>query len=320
MLDLSGLEVSVLGDAEQGKPLELALADIDEDPDQPRKEFAAAAMAEMTASIKARGVKTPVSVRPNPEKPGRWILNYGARRFRASLAAGKTTIPAFIDEDHGDYDQVIENLQRDDLKPMELALFIHKKLTSGVKKAEIARNLSIDKAVVTHHLALIDPPACIEAIYVSGRCISPKTLYELRGLHSKHPDKVDAWCAQTNDITRKTVADLAAVLESDSDRAEEQTQGNNTKSVGHDQHFEQAAGEVGGADALRKAIKSEIRTTEFIKSPLLLVEFEGRAAKLLLSRRPSTPGLVYIRFEDGGGDVEVDASQCKINLLMDAAE
>lgn len=194
-LDLSALEEkptapAVAGAAQPtGKPLDIPLADIEEDPDQPRKEFTPEAMQEMTDSVRARGVKTPVSVRTHPSKPGKWMLNFGARRYRGSLAAGRATIPAFVDEAHDDYDQVIENIQRDDLKPMELALFIKKRLDAGDQKKAIAKNLGKDGAIITQHLALIDPPACIEDAYSNGKCTSPKTLYELRGLHEKFPEQ-----------------------------------------------------------------------------------------------------------------------------------
>lgn len=217
-LDLSALEEkptapAVAGAAQPtGKPLDIPLADIEEDPDQPRKEFTPEAMQEMTDSVRARGVKTPVSVRTHPSKPGKWMLNFGARRYRGSLAAGRATIPAFVDEAHDDYDQVIENIQRDDLKPMELALFIKKRLDAGDQKKAIAKNLGKDGAIITQHLALIDPPACIEDAYSNGKCTSPKTLYELRGLHEKFPEQVEAWCADAVEITRKTVADLADEL------------------------------------------------------------------------------------------------------------
>ena len=53
-----------------------------------------------------------MSVRPNLQAPGRWMLNFGARRLRASRMAGMAEIPAFIDTTADSYDQVIENEQR----------------------------------------------------------------------------------------------------------------------------------------------------------------------------------------------------------------
>lgn len=55
-----------------------------------------------------------------------------------------------------------------------------------------------------------------------------------------------------------------------------------------------------------------------MSKPLLLVEFDGRSAAVLLNRRPTTAGLIHIGFEDGGGDQEVEAGACKINLLAEA--
>jgi ParB family transcriptional regulator, chromosome partitioning protein len=215
-LDLSVLEESLVGVTPgtelTGKPMELALADIEEDPNQPRKEFSSEAMADITASIRERGVKSPVSVRPHPQKPRKWLLNFGARRYRGSVAAGKETIPAFIDESHSDYDQVIENTQRDNLRPIELALFIQRKLDAGASKAEVARGLSLEKSVITFHLALIDAPVVVEEAYRSGRCTSPRTLYELRLLHETNPRLVEAWCTSAEEITRRDVARLAASL------------------------------------------------------------------------------------------------------------
>jgi len=103
-----------------GVPLSLPLELIDEDPDQPRTAgnsgFSPESIAELGATIKTRGVKSPISVREHPKAPGRYLINHGARRFRASKWAGKTTIPAFLDADYTNDDQVIENLQRDALE------------------------------------------------------------------------------------------------------------------------------------------------------------------------------------------------------------
>ncbi|WP_407290548.1 ParB/RepB/Spo0J family partition protein [Klebsiella quasipneumoniae] len=89
---------------------------IDPDPEQPRvsrttEGFSEESIKELADTIKARGVKMPVSVRQNPEQAGRYIINHGERRWRASKVAGKKQIPAFIDNDYSDDDQVV-NIQR----------------------------------------------------------------------------------------------------------------------------------------------------------------------------------------------------------------
>ena len=126
-----------------GRPLQIQVKDIDEDPGQPRQEFSAESMEELENSIRLHGVKTPISIRPHPTEQKRWILNFGARRLRASKAVGKATIPAFVDRSHTDYQQVIENLQREDLKPRELAIFIKRKMDEGEKQAQIAELLGL---------------------------------------------------------------------------------------------------------------------------------------------------------------------------------
>ena len=116
--DLPDMDDVLIGAAPVGgAPSRLRLADIDEDPEQPRQEFDPETLNELAATIAVRGVRQPVSVRVHPSTPGRWMLNFGARRLRASKLAGKTDIPAFIDAAFDSYDQVIENEQRESLKP-----------------------------------------------------------------------------------------------------------------------------------------------------------------------------------------------------------
>ena len=81
--DLAELDAPISGQG-GGTPMLLPLDSIDEDPEQPRREFDAEALQELADTIRERGVRQPVSVRPHPEQPGRWMLNFGARRLRAS--------------------------------------------------------------------------------------------------------------------------------------------------------------------------------------------------------------------------------------------
>jgi ParB family chromosome partitioning protein len=107
---LEGLDLLAPGGLpESGAPLRLPIATIDEDPDQPRQEFDDDSLAELAETIKERGVRQPVSVRAHPSEPGRWMLNFGARRLRASKLAGLSEIPAFVDQTANSVDQFIEN-------------------------------------------------------------------------------------------------------------------------------------------------------------------------------------------------------------------
>lgn len=108
------------------------------------------------------------------------MINHSARRYRASILAQKDVIPAFVDHQYEDYDQVSENEDRKNLKLMEMAVFINKKINEGEKKKVIASRLGLDAASIIHHLALLELPNCLENLYRSGKTTSPKTLYELK--------------------------------------------------------------------------------------------------------------------------------------------
>ncbi|RYZ91438.1 MAG: ParB/RepB/Spo0J family partition protein [Proteobacteria bacterium] len=350
-LDYSALNLEAVASKPTGEPLEILLTDIEENPGNVRKVFSKAKMDEIAASIKVDGVISPISVRSNPVKPGKWILNYGARRYRGSLSAGRKTIPAYVHENFNEYAQIIENIQREDLKPMELAVFIKGRLDAGVQKKVIAKNLGKDAAAVTQHLALIDLPDCIQQVYDSEKCISPKTLYDLRTLHEEYPKQVAAWCESIEEITRKTVAHLAVELrgkkssapgasvkdilvekhaEDDCEFDHEQILENETspsegkedlctesimRSVSgqsSDKNAKADASEEGG-----ETKKARATDPDRISKPIVLVEYDGRSAALLLNRRPSTPGLLHIQFEDGGGEEEVEAGALIINRLIE---
>ncbi|HOM15252.1 MAG TPA: ParB/RepB/Spo0J family partition protein, partial [Rubrivivax sp.] len=195
-----------------GLPLMLAIDTIDEDPDQPRQEFDADALQELADTIRERGVRQPVSVRSNPQCAGRWILNFGARRLRAARLAGLAQIPAFIDTTADHYDQVIENEQREGLRPLEMALFVSKRLNLGESQAEIARRLGKSRQWVTLATAMIEPPDWLLELYRQGRCRGMRELYELRRLHTEQPRTVGTWVSKQDAISREAVAALRAEL------------------------------------------------------------------------------------------------------------
>jgi len=84
--------------ASSGTPMEVRLELIDFDPVQPRRTINESTLGELAASIEAQGVLEPVSLRSHPERAGRYIVNRGERRVRASRLAGKLTVPAFLDD------------------------------------------------------------------------------------------------------------------------------------------------------------------------------------------------------------------------------
>lgn len=121
----------------QGEALRILLADIDEDPDQPRKSFDQAELESLAESIRLKGVVQPIVVRPPQD--GRYMLAFGARRYRASKLAGVADIPAVV-RAAGDVDyatQVIENQQRANLANSELAAAVEQLSAEGHTNKQI---------------------------------------------------------------------------------------------------------------------------------------------------------------------------------------
>ncbi|MCW5656731.1 MAG: ParB/RepB/Spo0J family partition protein [Burkholderiaceae bacterium] len=198
-----------------GLPLMLPLHLIDEDPAQPRVEFDEASIQDLAATIAQRGVKQPISVRPHPAVPGRWMLNFGARRLRASKIAGKSEIPAFMDEAADSFDQVIENEQRDALRPLDLALFVKRQIDGGMTRADIARRLGKSAMYITYVCALVDPPDWLMNVYRAGKCRGIRELHELRRLHESVPREVEAFVGSVETVSRGSLASFQAGIGSE---------------------------------------------------------------------------------------------------------
>jgi ParB/RepB/Spo0J family partition protein len=211
LTDLSGL-LDTPAVSGSNRPVELPIMEIDEDPNQPRKTdnpgFSEESIAELAATIKLRGVKSPISVRESND--GRYIINHGARRYRAARVAGLNAIPAFVDNDYNEADQVIENLQRDNLTPREIADFIGRELARGKKKVQIAGNIGKSPAYITQHITLLDLPEPVALAFNTGRVSDVTLVNELVALNKKIPEQVTAWLADDSlELTRRTLKELS---------------------------------------------------------------------------------------------------------------
>ncbi len=278
---------------QSGKPLMLSLDLVHEDPNQPRKTFDDTKQLELAASVAEGGVRVPVSVRPHPQLPGHYVLNFGARRRRAALSAGLSAIPAWIDERFNDFDQVIENVQRAELTPMEMALFVSDKLTSGLKAAQIAQRLGMSRSAIAKYSALIGAPPEIEAVYASGRTTSPDTIYELRAIFNRFPAEVRMWLAEDRDVSRRSVEALRqALFKHIAPEATEPTEPKTRKAPSVNPHI--------------------------IKRPVVAIKVGERLGILILSRRSSQDDRVLIKWDDTAEIDEVPASDLRVVRLDDA--
>jgi ParB family chromosome partitioning protein len=153
---------------------------IEPNPEQPRLAFEQAALDELTASIREHGVLQPILVRPLG--PNTYQIVAGERRWRASKQAGLATIPALIEEIDDDTAleiAIIENLQREDLSPLdEAAMFDRMIREHGYSIRKLADKLGKDKGYLENRLRLADAPPEIREL-VSLRKDSLSHAYEL---------------------------------------------------------------------------------------------------------------------------------------------
>ena len=141
----------------------IAIADIAANPTQPRRYFEAAAMADLTDSIKERGVLQPILVRPS--EPGRFEIVAGERRWRAAQAAGLHEIPALVRVmDDGQMLEVaiVENVQRADLNAIEEAEGYRRLIEEyGHTQDALGRIVGKSRSHVSNTLRLLELPELV---------------------------------------------------------------------------------------------------------------------------------------------------------------
>ncbi|SPC35846.1 ParB/RepB/Spo0J family partition protein [Latilactobacillus fuchuensis] len=148
---------------------ELTLTDIRPNPYQPRKTFDEVALNELAASIKKSGVFQPIIVRKSING---YEIIAGERRFRASKLAGKETIPAItrqFDEAAMMEIAVLENLQREDLSPLEEAQAYETLLKKlNLTQAEVSERLGKSRPYIANYLRLLGLPADVKQLLQNG--------------------------------------------------------------------------------------------------------------------------------------------------------
>ncbi len=150
-------------------PAELPVARIRANPEQPRRVFDAAELERLATSIGQYGILQPVVVRRAAD--GDYELVVGERRWRAAQQAGLATIPAVIaDIEPRDRLAValVENVQRHDLNPIELALAFRALVEQGATHEEVGERVGIDRVSVSHHLRLLELPRELQGDVESG--------------------------------------------------------------------------------------------------------------------------------------------------------
>lgn len=152
----------------------LNLDEIYANPNQPRKIFDEKALNELASSIKANGVIMPIVV--NKDGDGKYMIIAGERRYRASKIAGQDTIPAIVKE----YDErrikeisLIENLQREDLNPIEAATAMKQLMDDyGLTQEELSERIGKSRSAVANTLRLLSLEGEVVKLVANGKLSS----------------------------------------------------------------------------------------------------------------------------------------------------
>lgn len=148
---------------------EIPIGDIDPNREQPRKRFDEESLRQLAASIQHSGVIQPIIVYP---QGGRYVIVAGERRYRASRLAGLTTIPAIVRS----YDRVkqmevalLENIQREDLNPVEEAQAIRRLMDEcGLTQEAVSAQLGRSRPAVANLLRILSLPKGMQDKVISG--------------------------------------------------------------------------------------------------------------------------------------------------------
>jgi ParB family chromosome partitioning protein len=196
--ELSPAIVSLITSENAGRTTGVKVISVDRiesNPSQPRMIFDEDALHELSASIKEHGVLQPILVRPLGNN--RYQLVAGERRWRASREANLATIPALVEEIDDDTAleiSIIENLQREDLSPLEEATMFDRMVREhGYSIRKLAEKLGKDKGYLENRLRLADAPEEIREL-VSLRKDTVSHAYEL--LKVQDPKKRKRLAAQ----------------------------------------------------------------------------------------------------------------------------
>ncbi|MEH0735021.1 ParB/RepB/Spo0J family partition protein [Vibrio alginolyticus] len=332
------------------------LENFHEDQDNARKEFNLEKLQELADSMvqinpttgERRGILEPLSCKRHPDIPGHLIILGGNRRFRAAGMAGLDKVPFIIKDELDDFDKFVLNDQRENLTPLEVAMFIKNRLDAKHKAGEIAKALGRPASYVSDHKIFFDMASSIRDLYDSNLCRSMQALALLHRAYKKNANDIDAYCLQaaedkqelTTSQVRKFLESLKAPTKNDSPKPqspekeqpgatsdEEQLSfdGVNTSESSAEDEAEQSFNDTSefqqdtdttNLDSQADALLAQ-SDTDKIKKAIIQVQYDERAARLITNRRAAY-GLAWIKYDDDGHEIEVDLNQVKLVAVIEA--
>ncbi|QQK62606.1 ParB/RepB/Spo0J family partition protein (plasmid) [Shewanella sp. LC6] len=169
---------------------------------------------ELAATMLTEGQQSPIIVSPKNEE-GKFVIQKGERRWRACKLAGIETIDLIVnDKVQSNLDEtvgeLIENIQRDDLTPVEIAEALNQLIEDGWKQIDIVERIGKNISYVSTHLSLLKLPDCVRELYDNEVCSDTETLNNLRLLFDLNEERCRAVCAvaMSDGITRKQSREL----------------------------------------------------------------------------------------------------------------
>lgn len=254
-------DISILTGGERVVIKQIPLAQIGANPDQPRKTFKDAELNDLAASIKEKGVLQPILLRAVPNKPYNYEIVAGERRYRASKLAGLTEIPAVIkklDDDNAMEIALIENVQRENLDPIEEAA-AYKNLMEkcNYDMADVSRLIGKSDSYIRNAIRLIDLPDAVRQMVSNG---------EISASHARTIAVAENPIELAREIVnnKMSVADVAKRVK-------------NVKRAGKSRGF---TSKTIDANTVKK-IENDIKKS--LKVPAKLVERRGGAGQIVLS-------------------------------------
>ena len=265
---------------EKDRVQELAVADIRANRYQPRTDFDEAALEDLKASVEAYGVLQPVLVRRLPDAEGGYELIAGERRLRAAKLAGLAKVPAIVRE-YSDAETseiaLIENLQREDLNPMEEARAYQSLIGSfGLTQDEISKKVGRSRSHIANFLRLQKLDEKVQD-YVASGTLSMGQARPLVALESHELQRKAADYIQEHELTARGCEALVRKL------AEDPTL------------LDAAEGENGGAQT---ATPAEDGTPELRATMDRLTQYFGTQVKIKRGKKKGKIEIDYYGDED----------------------
>ena len=208
VLDFDTLEEKIVNETPKEEVRQINLHELRSNPYQPRKVFDETALQELASSIKEHGVFQPIIVKSSIKG---YEIVAGERRAKASILAGRETIPAIV-RDFNDEEMMeialLENLQREDLNPIEEAMAYQNLMEAkGLSHEQLAARIGKSRSYVTNMVGLMNLPDSVKDLVVAKKISAThaRTLSKI-----KDPDKVEEMADRiiNEGLTTATIEEL----------------------------------------------------------------------------------------------------------------